>query len=74
MVAKVQKMTGHQLQEAVLHEIEWDPQITSTDINASADGGVVALTGFTHSYLEKTAAEKVTDKLARSFCSECLIF
>jgi osmotically-inducible protein OsmY len=63
MVAKMQNMTAKQLQEAVLHEIEWDPQIKSTDINAAADGGVVTLTGFTHSYLEKTAAEKAAKRV-----------
>jgi osmotically-inducible protein OsmY len=65
MVAKMQKqsMTAKQLQEAVLREIEWDPQITSTDINAAASDGVVTLTGFTHSYLEKTAAEKAAKRV-----------
>jgi osmotically-inducible protein OsmY len=57
-------MTAKQLQEAVLHEIEWDPHITSTDINAAVDGGVVTLTGFTHSSLEKTAAEKAAKRVS----------
>ncbi len=58
MVAKMQNMTDKQLQEAVLHEIDWDPEITSTDISVVAKAGVVTLTGFVHSYLEKVAAEK----------------
>jgi osmotically-inducible protein OsmY len=62
MSGRMQNMSARHLQEAVLREIEWDPQITSTDINAAADDGVVTLTGFTHSYLEKTAAEKAVKR------------
>jgi osmotically-inducible protein OsmY len=63
MVAKMQNITDKQLQEAVLHEIDWDPEISSTDINAAAEKGVVTLTGFVHSYLEKIAAEKAVKRV-----------
>jgi osmotically-inducible protein OsmY len=63
MVAKMQNVADKQLQEAVLHEINWDPEITSTDINAAAEKGIVTLTGFVHSYLEKIAAEKAVKRV-----------
>jgi osmotically-inducible protein OsmY len=63
MVAKMQSITDKQLQEAVLHEIAWDPEITSTDISATAKAGVVSLNGFVHSYFEKVAAEKAAKRV-----------
>jgi osmotically-inducible protein OsmY len=63
MVAKMQSITDKQLQEAVLHEIAWDPKITSTDISATAKAGVVSLNGFVHSYFEKVAAEKAAKRV-----------
>ena len=47
-----------QLREAVLSQLEWDPQVTSSDINVATADHVVTLTGFVHSYAEKYAAEK----------------
>jgi osmotically-inducible protein OsmY len=47
-----------QLREAVLRQLEWDPEIASPDISVNAKEGVTTLTGFVHSYAEKVAAEK----------------
>jgi osmotically-inducible protein OsmY len=58
MVAKMQMVPDAQLRERVLREIEWDPEITSTDIAVSVDDAVVALNGYVHSYAEKLAAER----------------
>jgi osmotically-inducible protein OsmY len=63
MVPKMQSIADKQLQDAVLHEIVWDPEITSTDISATAKAGVVTLTGFVHSYFEKVAAEKAAKRV-----------
>jgi osmotically-inducible protein OsmY len=41
-----------------MREIDWDPEITSTDIAVMVDDAVAALTGFVHSYAEKIAAEQ----------------
>lgn len=58
MPANTQEDRDTQLREAVLRQLEWDPQVTSRDINAAADDSVVTLTGFVHTYAEKYAAEK----------------
>lgn len=58
MQTKAIKETDKQLRDAVLSQLEWDPQVTSKDINVATADNVVTLTGFTHSYAEKYAAEK----------------
>ena len=45
------------LQHAVLAELIWDPEVTSSGIGVTAKDGVVALTGQVESYGEKLAAE-----------------
>jgi osmotically-inducible protein OsmY len=62
MVAKVQT-TDNQLRNSVLRQIDWEPEITSTDISVAAEEGVVTLTGFVHSYAEKLAAEKAAKRV-----------
>jgi len=52
------KETDKQLREAVLRQLDWDPQIVSKDISVNTKEGVATLTGFVHSYAEKVAAEK----------------
>jgi osmotically-inducible protein OsmY len=58
MQTMMEKETGKQLREAVLRQLEWDPQIVSTDISVNAKEGAVTLTGFVHSYAEKIAGER----------------
>ena len=61
MVAKMQN--ENEIRDAVLKELDWEPQITSTDIAVSAEDNVVTLTGFVHSYSEKVAAEKAAKRV-----------
>lgn len=60
MQLQTQKETDTQLRQAVLRQLEWEPQVTSTDINVAATDHVVTLTGFVHTYAEKYAAERAT--------------
>jgi osmotically-inducible protein OsmY len=57
MIAKMEVITDKNLRLHVMEEINFDPEITSTDINVAAKDGVITLTGFAHSYLDKHAAE-----------------
>ena len=52
----------NQLRDNVIRQIEWEPEIVSTDISVNAQGGVVTLTGYVHSYGEKFAAERAAKK------------
>jgi osmotically-inducible protein OsmY len=50
-------ITDHQLQQHVVEELEFEPQVDAAHIGVTAKNGVVTLTGFVSSYAEKVAAE-----------------
>jgi len=58
MQTMMEKGTDKQLREAVLRQLEWEPEVVSQDISVNAKEGAVTLTGFVHSYAEKVAGEK----------------
>ncbi len=47
----------------VLDEIDWDPQIESTDIGVTVKDGAVKLMGIASNYSEKLAAERATKRV-----------
>ncbi|MDB5325649.1 MAG: putative periplasmic or secreted lipoprotein [Phycisphaerales bacterium] len=49
--------TDAQLKSDVLEELLWEPTVTSSDINVTAAGGVITLSGTVPHYAEKKAAE-----------------
>jgi osmotically-inducible protein OsmY len=53
----------HQLQEAVLAELAWEPSITAAHIGVSANHGVVTLTGHVNTWWQKHAAEIATSRV-----------
>jgi osmotically-inducible protein OsmY len=59
--------TTTRMDEAVradlMREFEWDPQITSTGIGVSVKDGVVTISGFVASYMEKDAAERAAKRV-----------
>ncbi len=50
--------TDTQLHDSVQRQLEWEPEIESTDIAVLASDGVITLTGFARSYAAKLAAER----------------
>ena len=52
-----------QLQEAVLSQLMWEPSIDPAHIGVSAKDGVVSLTGYVETYLQKHAAEKAAERV-----------
>ncbi len=50
--------TDAELQDAVAKELEWAPNVNSTGIGVSVDGGAVTLSGEVDSYPERRRAEK----------------
>jgi osmotically-inducible protein OsmY len=63
MKAKMQLVPNEQLRKSVQDEIDFEPEITSTDISVAVDDGVITLTGFVHSYAEKIAAERAAKRI-----------
>jgi osmotically-inducible protein OsmY len=45
-------------------ELRWDPDIDATDVGVSVKNGVVTLTGYVRSYLQKTEAERDAKRVA----------
>jgi len=50
------------LRETVEQALDWEPEVTSTNIGVGTKDGVVTLTGFVDSYAEKMAAERVVKR------------
>jgi osmotically-inducible protein OsmY len=50
--------TDSDIKRDVEAELKWDPDIDATDIAVAVKNGVVALTGFVRSYLQKYQAER----------------
>ena len=49
--------------DAVLRQLEWDPEIDAGGIGVAAKGGAVTLTGFIDSYSGKLAAERAAKRV-----------
>jgi osmotically-inducible protein OsmY len=62
-LANVKNRTDNAIRDDVILELKWDPQITSTDIAAAVNDGVVALTGFASSYAENDEAERAAKRV-----------
>jgi osmotically-inducible protein OsmY len=56
-------MTDKEIQEAVLRELEWEPQVKSTEIGVSVKDGIVTLTGFVDSYSKKYHGERAAKRV-----------
>jgi osmotically-inducible protein OsmY len=52
------------IERDVKEELRWEPGLDSTDIGVSVKNGVVALSGFVHSYSDKYDAEKAVKRVA----------
>src|SRR3954453_19797311 len=50
--------TDKEIQQDVLAELAWDPEVAPTDVGVEVDDGVVTLTGTVQSYWKKWAAER----------------
>lgn len=60
MKAKQEKTINKELRDRIEQQLDWDPEVTSTEVGVGADDGVVTLSGYVNTYSEKLAAEKAT--------------
>jgi osmotically-inducible protein OsmY len=58
------ELTDKQIRQAVLRELEWEPQVKSTEIGVSVSDGVVTLTGYVDSYSKRYHAERAALRVA----------
>jgi osmotically-inducible protein OsmY len=58
--------TDSELQDDVVQELRWDPQVAEPDhIGVAAADGAVTLTGHTTTYAEKLAAARAAERVYR---------
>jgi osmotically-inducible protein OsmY len=50
------------LRDRVEQQLDWEPEVTSTQIGVGTEDGVVTLTGYVNTYAEKMAAERVAKR------------
>lgn len=63
MQTAIEKESDRRLRESVLREIDWEPEVTSQDIGVGVKDGLITLTGFVHTYIEKVAAERAAKSI-----------
>ena len=56
--------TDSEIKKDVEDELRWDPDIDATDVAVAVHNGVVTLTGFVRSYMQKTQAERDVKRVA----------
>ena len=55
--------TDISMKDAVMRQLEWDPEVDASAIGVAARGGTVTLTGYTDSYSGKLAAERAAKRV-----------
>ena len=56
--------SDNDIKRDVEDELRWDPDVDPTDIGVAVKNGVVTLSGFVHSYMQKWAAERAAKRVA----------
>jgi osmotically-inducible protein OsmY len=56
-------MTDKEIQKAVLSELEWEPEVSSTEIGVAVKDGIITLSGFVDSYVKKYNAERAAKRV-----------
>jgi osmotically-inducible protein OsmY len=56
--------TDSEIKKNAEDELRWDPDIDATDVAVAVHNGVVTLTGFVRSYMQKTQAERDVKRVA----------
>jgi osmotically-inducible protein OsmY len=55
--------TDLRVRDAVLRQLEWDPEVDAAAVGVAARDGVVTLTGYVDSYAAKLAAERAAKRV-----------
>ncbi len=57
-------MTDKEIQQAVLRELEWEPQVKSTEVGVAVKDGIVTLSGYVDSYTKRYHAERAAKRVS----------
>jgi osmotically-inducible protein OsmY len=55
--------TDVRVRDAVLRQLEWDPEVDASAVGVAASGGTVTLTGYIGTYAGKLAAERAAKRV-----------
>ena len=55
--------TDVRLRDAIIRQLDWDPEVDDSAVGVAAKDGVVTLTGFIDSYAGKLAAERAVKRI-----------
>jgi osmotically-inducible protein OsmY len=55
--------TDVRVRDAVLHQLEWDPEVDASAVGVAAKNGAVTLTGYIDTYAGKLAAERAAKRV-----------
>ena len=75
MKAQTVHMTDKMLRDAVIAQLDFEPEVNPTGIGVAAEDGVVTLSGFVDDYAQKVAAEKSVKRLfgVKGLANELLV-
>ena len=63
MTTATQTGADARLREAVMRQLDWDPELDASAVGVAAKNGTVTLTGFIDSYSGKVAAERAAKRV-----------
>lgn len=63
MATEVLSRTDEKVRDAVMFQLEWEPDFDASGVGVAVDEGVVALSGYVESYAAKIAAEKAAKRV-----------
>jgi osmotically-inducible protein OsmY len=55
--------TDEKIRDAVLHQLDWEPDFDSSAVGVAVEDGVATLTGTAHSYADKLAIERAVKRV-----------
>ncbi len=75
MKAQTVHMTDKMLRDAVIAQLDFEPEVNPTGIGVAVEDGVVTLSGFVDDYAQKVAAEKAVKRLfgVKGLANELLV-
>src|SRR6185503_17692769 len=75
MKAQTVHMTDKMLRDAVIAQLDFEPEVDPAGIGVAAEDGVVTLSGFVDDYAQKVAAEKVVKRIigVKGLANELLV-
>ena len=75
MKAQTVHMTDKMLRDAVISQLDFEPEVNPAGIGVAAEDGVVTLSGFVDDYAQKVAAEKAVKRLfgVKGLANELLV-